>query len=126
MITFLVLEEEKKIFQLLSQALRKEGYSFIDEEASGGIIKIVKKDNGDKESLLGERILELRNMLLSTKDGQVYKSVVQEIEKPLIEAALERAEGNQLRAAKILGINRNTLRTKMKKFNINADKWKID
>ncbi len=124
MITFLVLEEEKKIYELLSQALRKEGYSFVDEKASGGIIKIVKKGDYNNESSIGEKILELRNILLSTKDGQVYKSVVDEIEKPLIEAALERAEGNQLKAAKILGINRNTLRAKMKKFDIKAGKWK--
>ncbi|MBU0959440.1 MAG: helix-turn-helix domain-containing protein, partial [Nanoarchaeota archaeon] len=38
------------------------------------------------------------------------------IEKPLIENILYRTEGNQLKAAKILGINRNTLHTKIKKL----------
>jgi two-component system nitrogen regulation response regulator GlnG len=47
------------------------------------------------------------------------------IEKPLIERALERTYGNQLKAAKILGINRNTIRTKIKKLGIDPHKWKI-
>ena len=64
----------------------------------------------------------MQNILLQTKDGEIYKSVVEEVEKPLIESALERADGNQLKAAKILGINRNTLRTKIKKLGINAKK----
>jgi Fis family transcriptional regulator len=46
----------------------------------------------------------------------VYSMVVESVEKTLIEEILKRTEGNQSEAAEILGINRNTLRTKMKKF----------
>ena len=46
----------------------------------------------------------------------VYSMVVESVEKTLIEEVLKRTEGNQSEAAEILGINRNTLRTKMKKF----------
>jgi Fis family transcriptional regulator len=46
----------------------------------------------------------------------VYSMVVESVEKTLIEEILKRTEGNQSDAAEILGINRNTLRTKMKKF----------
>ena len=117
MITLLVLEDEQKVYRLLSEALKKEGYSFVDEPQSRGIIKIVKK--GEVEStVLGKRILELQSLLLKTDEGHIYKSVVEEIEKPLIEAVLERVEGNQLKAAKMLGINRNTLRAKIKKLDI--------
>jgi len=58
------------------------------------------------------------------RDGALYKSVIQAIEKPLIENALERTEGNQLRAARMLGLNRNTIRSKIKKLGIDAKKWK--
>ena len=47
----------------------------------------------------------------------VYSMVVESVEKTLIEEILKRTEGNQSEAAEMLGINRNTLRTKMKKFN---------
>lgn len=59
------------------------------------------------------------------KEGTLYRSIINAIEKPLIENTLERTAGNQLKAAKILGINRNTIRSKIKKLGIDAKKWKI-
>jgi two-component system, NtrC family, nitrogen regulation response regulator GlnG len=50
--------------------------------------------------------------------GKVYRSVIDRTERLLIEKALERASGNQILAAKILGLNRNTLRYKIKKLSI--------
>ena len=54
-------------------------------------------------------------------DGKVsgmYHMVVNAVEKVLIEDVLKRSEGNQSITAQALGINRNTLRAKMKKFGI--------
>ncbi|MEW6381230.1 MAG: helix-turn-helix domain-containing protein [bacterium] len=48
----------------------------------------------------------------------LYRFVIEAAEKPLIEHVLMRVEGNQLRAARILGINRNTLRSKIRKLGI--------
>ena len=45
-------------------------------------------------------------------DG-VYDRLLAEVERPLIAACLEATAGNQLKAAKLLGINRNTLRRKL-------------
>ena len=45
-------------------------------------------------------------------DG-LYEHVLAEVERPLLEMALAAARGNQLRAARLLGINRNTLRKKL-------------
>ncbi len=58
------------------------------------------------------------------KEGVLYKSVIAAIEKQLIEQMLERTAGNQLKAARILGINRNTIRTKIKRLGIDVHKWK--
>ncbi|OGW76751.1 MAG: hypothetical protein A3I73_05425 [Omnitrophica bacterium RIFCSPLOWO2_02_FULL_45_16] len=52
------------------------------------------------------------------------KDAVIAVEKPLIEQTLEKTAGNQSKAAKILGINRNTIRSKIKKLGIDAKKWK--
>lgn len=48
----------------------------------------------------------------------VYKAVMDNVEKPLVEQALEHVKGNQLKAARILGINRNTLSRKIRSYNI--------
>jgi two-component system nitrogen regulation response regulator GlnG len=50
--------------------------------------------------------------------GRVYETVLGQLEKPLIEMALKQNDGNQLRAAEWLGINRNTLRKKMRELGI--------
>ncbi len=52
----------------------------------------------------------------------VYHRVVRFVERPLIEAVLERTGGNQLKAAAILGINRNTLRKKCAELGIDVSR----
>lgn len=44
--------------------------------------------------------------------------VMSEVERPLLELVMERAQSNQTRAARMLGINRNTLRKKLKLYNL--------
>ncbi len=46
--------------------------------------------------------------------GDLYAMVIAEVEAPLLEVAMQLAESNQCQAAKMLGINRNTLRKKLK------------
>jgi Fis family transcriptional regulator, factor for inversion stimulation protein len=48
----------------------------------------------------------------------VYDMVIGCVEKPLLESVLHKVRGNQTHAAQMLGINRNTLRKKMKAHGI--------
>ncbi len=48
----------------------------------------------------------------------VYEAMAARVERPLIELALERFRGNQVRAARFLGFNRNTLRKKINDLRI--------
>jgi two-component system nitrogen regulation response regulator GlnG len=50
----------------------------------------------------------------------LYDRVVREVERPLIELSLAATKGNQLRAAKLLGLNRNTLRKKIRDLEIDV------
>ena len=55
-------------------------------------------------------------------DGQgtneLYKMVISEVEQPLLRVVLKHTRGNQTRAAEILGINRGTLRKKLKMYDL--------
>ncbi|HWQ38051.1 MAG TPA: helix-turn-helix domain-containing protein [Burkholderiales bacterium] len=52
------------------------------------------------------------------KPCAIYDMVISSVEKPLIEVVLHRVAGNQTQAAQLLGMNRNTLRKKMKAYGI--------
>ena len=52
----------------------------------------------------------------------LYDRIIREIEVPLISAALTATRGNQIRAAELLGLNRNTLRSRIKMLNIQVFK----
>ncbi len=48
----------------------------------------------------------------------LYRRLVQEVERPLLRRTLQATEGNQIRAAELLGINRNTLRKKIRDLDL--------
>ncbi|HWA44456.1 MAG TPA: nitrogen regulation protein NR(I) [Hypericibacter adhaerens] len=50
----------------------------------------------------------------------LYDRVLREIERPLIQLSLEATRGNQIRAAEMLGLNRNTLRKKIRELDISV------
>jgi DNA-binding protein Fis len=125
MITILIADDEIKAKEALTKMLKDQGYAFSEELGSDGAIRLVKKDCIRDLAFIKDKVVELEDSLFDEKKGVLYKSVVEAVEKPLIEHTLERTEGNQLKAARILGINRNTMRAKIKKLGINVDKWKI-
>ncbi|HEX4153024.1 MAG TPA: DNA-binding transcriptional regulator Fis [Steroidobacteraceae bacterium] len=53
------------------------------------------------------------------KPAHLYDLVMREVEEPLFKVVMGHVQGNQSRAANILGINRGTLRKKLKEFGIN-------
>ena len=54
----------------------------------------------------------------------LYDRVLAEIERPLLAIALAECRGNQLRAAELLGLNRNTLRKKIRLLGLEAGRDK--
>jgi Fis family transcriptional regulator len=53
------------------------------------------------------------------KPAHLYELVMRQVEEPLFKVVMSHVHGNQSRAATILGINRGTLRKKLKEFGIN-------
>lgn len=56
-----------------------------------------------------------------TPPPDLYDKIMSQLEKPLLENVLRYVRGNQVRAAAILGINRNTLRKKISTLNVDME-----
>ena len=74
--------------------------------------------NKPLSSLADEALCSYFTNLNGHKPGDLYQLVMGEVERPLFRAVLSYTKGNQSEAAEILGINRGTLRKKLKAYKI--------
>jgi two-component system nitrogen regulation response regulator GlnG len=84
-----------------------------------------KSGGGDDLSLEALVDRKLRASLVNVDkldNGDLYTMVIEQVERPLISFLLEKTRWNQVRAANILGINRNTLRKKITDLGIEIKK----
>lgn len=65
-----------------------------------------------------DKIKRYLTEMAKLSNGNLYDTIFSEVEKAIIEIALEHTQGNQLAATRILGINRNTLRSKIKEYRL--------
>ncbi|MDP8255608.1 MAG: helix-turn-helix domain-containing protein [Candidatus Alcyoniella australis] len=72
------------------------------------------------EQLVEPRLRKFVNQAAQCEGNGLYGTVIQCVERPLIRAALDQCLGNQVAAAKLLGIHRNTLRRKIKDLDLEA------
>ncbi|HUO76199.1 MAG TPA: sigma-54 dependent transcriptional regulator [Thermodesulfovibrionales bacterium] len=70
------------------------------------------------QDFLEEKLKRYLKEMTKLEKCNLYDSVVSEVEKALIKIVLNETGGNQLKASKTLGINRNTLRTKIRGYKI--------
>ena len=79
---------------------------------------ISQLDSYSIEDVVELKIARFLDQLGSIQPENVHELIISKVEKPLITQILRRVGGNQVQAAKILGINRNTLRKKMKTYGL--------
>ncbi|MEK9646797.1 MAG: nitrogen regulation protein NR(I) [Alphaproteobacteria bacterium] len=76
----------------------------------------------EEETMSGAIERHLLRMFAESEGGRpengLYNRVLQEMERPLIQLTMASTRGNQIRAAEILGLNRNTLRKKIRELDI--------
>jgi two-component system, NtrC family, nitrogen regulation response regulator GlnG len=70
------------------------------------------------EEMVRAKIRALLQRMEGYPIEDLYEEVISRVERPLIELVLERTGNNQLKAAEILGLNRNTLRKKIAERNV--------
>jgi len=75
---------------------------------------------GDLESGLDSLMRQyvMGDLIDEENAGEVHRAVIDAVERPLIKLALQVTKGNRVRAATLLGLNRNTLRAKMNALDI--------
>jgi two-component system nitrogen regulation response regulator GlnG len=69
---------------------------------------------------LQEFLDQLFDTLENESEIQLFDKFISEVEKQLISKTLKYYSGNQIKSSKLLGINRNTLRSKMQKYKIST------
>jgi two-component system nitrogen regulation response regulator GlnG len=95
-----------------SDVLAPEDFAFLEgatsgsEDSDSGVADLIRK--------------EVEARLAGADPRDIYRSTIERVERPLIETVLSRTEGNQIRAAALLGINRNTLRKKISDLGISV------
>ena len=72
----------------------------------------------DYSKIFSQILGPICNKLFSTSEGKVFDHLIWALEKSLVDYALKYCKGNQVRAAQLLGICRNTLRSRMSKYKL--------
>ena len=99
----------------------------IDEKITKHELSMITYEETDLNALEGSKIsksleIHLSHYFRSLGDSLpapgLYQTVLKEVEIPLINLTLALCDGNQIKAANLLGINRNTLRKKIKDYDL--------
>jgi len=115
------VRELENLVQRLAALYSQEtiGLDVIEQEFSD----ISPKDKSDTNEGLAGSVEERLETYFSAHDGRLpaaglYDRVIREVERPLIILTLQATRGNQVKAADVLGLNRNTLRKKIRDLDI--------
>lgn len=92
--------------------VRSRGVKINDSELINSL------DRYSIEDVVELKISRFLDQIGSFFPEDVHDLIMSKVEKPLLVQVLRRVGGNQVQAAKVLGINRNTLRKKMKLYGL--------
>ena len=83
-----------------------------------------KTKNVYLEDLVEQKLKDFLRRMRSSENRNIYDLLMMEFERPLIRLTLKETQGNQIKAAELLGMNRNTLRKKIQELKIPVQKNK--
>ena len=119
------IQELKNLIERLSlsQTHNKITLSEVQDHLENSNITTRSNDNTTLESLVEKRVQILISKLNDSEtETNLYDQFIKTLEKPLIENILAYTRGNQIKAAIILGLNRNTLRKKILELGVTVRK----
>lgn len=117
----------------LENVVRRISALYVEEVITGDIMRMELIENQAEKttptvqeagSLMDSLYFHLNNYFAGHGDGLppsgLYERVLREVETPLIELSLQATRGNQIKTAELLGLNRNTLRKKIRDLEIDV------
>ena len=115
------VRELENLIKRLAALYSHEVISF--EDIDGELSEAAPEPADDDEKGLSKTVEQHLATYFSAHAGGLpaaglYQRVLREVERPLITLTLQATKGNQIRAAEVLGLNRNTLRKKIRELNI--------
>ena len=99
--------------EIISLDIIKNEFSYLDEQNHKTDIKQLRSLEEHVESYLSKYSIED----LDEGEEGIYHKVLLQFEKPILNFVMDSTKGNQIKASKILGLNRNTLRKKLRQIN---------
>lgn len=75
-------------------------------------------DNIALEDFIEQKLTQFLERVGNYDVSDLYDAIEIQMERPLLKLVMQHTQGNQIKTARILGINRNTLRTKLKKYGL--------
>ncbi len=104
--------------EIISEHLDKQEMLIVEDnhKLEGSNVKSYRSLN----VFLQEFLDKLFDTLENETDIQLFEKFISEVEKQLILKTLNYHSGNQMKSSKLLGINRNTLRSKIQKYKIST------
>ena len=98
--------------------MSEQDFQNINNDDSGNITDPAPTEISQLRHAVKHSIRRYLYELDGTQPNDMYDLVLRQIERPLFEAILEHTKGNQSRAAELLGLNRGTLRKKLRSYNL--------
>jgi two-component system nitrogen regulation response regulator GlnG len=108
----------RELENAIKRALVLGSGEVLTREAFAFLIPPAAAEGPPAEAGLDELVLREVDAALASGARDLHESLLRRIERPLLERVLAHTGGNQLRAAALLGINRNTLRKKLAELGI--------
>ncbi len=98
--------------------MSEQDFQNIKQNDSGNITEPTPAEISQLSHAVKHSIRRYLYELDGTQPNDMYDLVLRQIERPLFEAILEHTKGNQSRAAEMLGLNRGTLRKKLRSYDL--------
>jgi len=117
-----IVVDRNEAREAVLDALRAKGYDMSQSAVGDAVLNVARPATAETPAEVSAQAVDALESFYEDSNGNasLYRFVLDAIETRLIQNALGRTGGNQLAAARTLGINRNTLRSHIRRLGIDV------